>query len=292
MKPLNLINKLSLPVAILAHLVAVQAQQTPASFSLIATPDADGNDGSEQKPFRGSGIELFLKIEDETPGAYQWGGFLALRIGGGGEFCPGRFQFFGTENRLFFLKLPRVASGTVVIRVSGLVQETGFELQTVEGDFFIAQHPFGCDGSVPPTGGNPVINSFSANNSTNTAKAGGTIRLSARATDDDTSLTFFFFRTTASAPIGTLPGIGCTTGCTVTLDVPAPLSPTIQLFSVEVKDSDDNIDSRSISVFVMGLDGDGGGQVREIPALGSLGLLLLLASLGISGAYVARQSSL
>ncbi|MEE8586744.1 MAG: DUF11 domain-containing protein [Acidobacteriota bacterium] len=249
---------LFLSAAICTQFAAVQAQQTPATFSLVATPDFDGNDGSQEKPFRGAAIELFLDIQDDTvPSSYIWGGYQASRIGGTGTFCPGNFQFFGTEGRFFSLKHPRVASGTILIRVMGFVQEDGFELGTVEGDFYITQHPNGCTGTGGG-GGIPVINSFSANNSTNTANTNGTILLSARATDNDSSLTFLFFQTTQ---IARLDPDGCAAGCTASpAPILAPSFPTTLDFRVEVGDSDGNTASRNITVRIVGQDGGGGNQ--------------------------------
>ncbi len=240
---------LILMLAALAQVVAVEAQQTPATFSLVAIPDNAGNDGSsEAKAFRGSGIELFLDIQDDTPSAYVWGGFEAVGIGGNGTFCPGNFRFFSTENRLFFLKHPRVESGTVVIQVTGIVQEAGFEIKIVEGRFFIARHVLGC--SPDGTGaGPPAITFF---NASSTVPSGGIISLSARAIDNDPSLTFSFFRSDSSlekgTSIGTLTATGCTSTCTANLDALAPLFPSTPTFTVEVLDSDGNIDSRSLSV--------------------------------------------
>ena len=258
---MRLFRYLLLSAAVWAPNIAAQTAPTEATFSIVATPDFAGNDGSPEKPFRGSALELFLAIQDTTPSAYTWGGYQATRVGGNGIFCGGTFQFFSTENRLFGLSHPRVASGTLVLRVSGFVREAGFELGSVEANFSITQHPLGCFGTgPPPTDGDPVINSFSANNSTNTANTGGTIRLSARATDNDASLTFFFFRGSTSSAIGTLTGTGCNGGCTVNLDVPAPLSPTTQLFIVEVRDSGGNTVSSNINVNIVQQGGGGGGN--------------------------------
>lgn len=285
-----LIRFACLPLALCALFNAAQAQQTPATFSLVAMPDLDGNDGSsEEKAFRRVAIELFLDIQDETPSTYAFGGYQAQTVGGSGTICPGNFQFFNTENRNFFLKHPRVLSGTILVRVTGLAQEAGFPVEAVEGDFYITRHPNGCTDI-----GAPIINFFTANEGASSAPVGSTVRLSAGAFDDSAGLNFFFFASSAAGQRGLTLGAasadGCVAGCNASWEFRAPAYPTPQFLTVQVQDTDGKIDELSLSLDIV--HPNGSGSIEQIPVVEPVGFVLLLTGFGVIGAYYTVRRGL
>lgn len=270
---------------------SAEAQQTPASFSLVSLPDFEGNDGSsEEKALRGTAVTLMLNIEDDTPSIYSWGGYQVSRVGGDGSLCqPIQFhQFFETENQRFFLKFPLVLSGTVLIRVTGSAQEGGFPVEAVALDLYIAQHPNGCTEEAVP-----MIQDFSANNGASNAPVGREIRLSAHASGSDDSLVFFFFASSSAlqrgSPLRNVTGAGCTSGCTANLVTLAGSYPASRFFTVEVHDPEGRRARRTLHLDIV-LEG-GVDPIEDIPALDSDGLMLLMAVLGALGAYLAGGKS-
>lgn len=236
-------------------------EQTPPVATLEARPDSEGRDGSFEKPFNGSAIELFLNIQDETPTSYTWG---AWQVSPSGAFCPGRYQFFSTENRRFYLKHPRLRSGRGTIVVIGFVHEGGFEPQEVRGSFSLEAHPDGCGDE----GGGDTPQDLTLQVSPLSASFGQTITLSASAQSRYNSMTFLFYAGTSSQLTnrGTLiesrAASGCENGCSASTSYQAAEFPTTHFFMVEARDSSGTATSAKKAVQV---SADGGGLPPDEP---------------------------
>ncbi|MEE8586212.1 MAG: hypothetical protein V3T83_15315, partial [Acidobacteriota bacterium] len=243
----------------MSSLVEAQSQEpTPAVVSLVATPSFTGRDGTLEKPFNGSAIELFLEIEDDTPASYIWGGW---QVAPAGFFCPGGFQYFGTEGRLFSLKHPRMRSGTGSIRIMGFFQEEGFALRTVEKTFYLEAHPEGCAGE----GGGDSPSGLSLQVSPPSASFGQTVTLTATAQSQSNSLTFLFYVSSSSQAsstgtlIGTRTGSGCQNGCSASTAFQVADFPATHFFMFEAQDASKTTASEKKAVQVSANGGGGGG---------------------------------
>ncbi|MEE8585098.1 MAG: hypothetical protein V3T83_09640 [Acidobacteriota bacterium] len=142
-------------ILILASLLFSWAFQAPTPpTGVIEGRVGKNTEGTQENPFTGAlGISLFLRIVDDTPSSYETGGWQVFPTG---SFCPGPFQFFGTERVTPTLKHPRVSRGTARVRITALIREPPFDLVKAEAIFFIAAGPGGCGSPPPPVEGIPI----------------------------------------------------------------------------------------------------------------------------------------
>ncbi|HSR49186.1 MAG TPA: DUF11 domain-containing protein [Acidobacteriota bacterium] len=226
----------------------------------------DNHDGTLENPFNGTGIALQLKITDPDGGFYD----ATWQASWGGSFCPGVFQWFGTEGFRPFFVSPRVRRGLARITIISPVVDQLNRTIEAERTFIVEPHPDGCEGSGggdDPGGDSPSQLQLQA--SPVLAQLGQTINLTASAKDsNDSSLTFMFYVSTSASLsnkgdlIASRTGSGCSNGCTASTSFQASSTPTTHYFMFEARDGDNVVASPKKAVPVTE---DGGGGVNPPP---------------------------
>ncbi len=255
------LTRTSLTACTLLFLAAPVAAQngTPPTVT-ITGQQGTNTEGTMTNPFRGSGIRLGLDIQDPDPSPVAISGW---RQSSGGDFCPGSFQFFGSEGPDPVLVHPRVESGLANITVSVNVTESPHDPVVGQRTFFVAPPD---DGQGCPNGPAQDV----ALSVPQEVGLGETIPLVGSARDvDSPNLVFRFFVSSSADPevlgtlIGTANGQGCdqTLGCVETRNYKGSSFPTTHYFQVEVDDGVNTVPSAKQPVLVT----VGGGEAPPEP---------------------------